>query len=605
MTSSLPEAASSDAPESVAGRGEAPVVKAATGITGFDDITRGGLPAHRTTLIVGGPGAGKTVFALQTLVTAARQYREPGIFVAFEESSQQIVGNAATFGWDLPGLEREQLFFLDARLSPTTVQAGDFDIAGMLAGLQAKANEMGAKRIVFDGIDVLLTLLSDPVKERREMYRLQEWLNANGLTAVITAKASDNDMTAAERYSFMQFMVDAVVTLHHRMHDRVSLRGIRVMKYRGSGFSEGEFPLIITDTGIEVATFGTSELDFDVSTERVSSGVPRLDTMLDGGYFRGAGVLISGAPGVAKTTLAGAFALAACKRGERVLYVSFDEAGNQIIRNLRSVGIELESYRDSGLLRFYSVRTETRSSEDHLINLKKYLAEFKPQNFVIDPLSALSKAGGHIAAVHASLRLLDYARSLGITTVCTSLVADEAINETTTTQISTIADTWIHLAYVVHGGERNRTLTIVKSRGMRHSNQVRELVLSDQGVTLADVFTAGGSVLVGTARFEQEAKMREQAANERNERAIRRKTAEQGEAKIRAQIAALEAELESHRLASELAASQDVESETRRTTNLDEVKRLRHADVDTSADAGTNNKRQGATTTSPAVPRAR
>jgi circadian clock protein KaiC len=596
MTSSLPEAASSNAPESVAGRSEAPIVKAATGIAGFDEITRGGIPAHRTTLIVGGPGAGKTVFALQTLVTAARQYREPGIFVAFEESSRQIIDNAATFGWDLPALERERLFFLDARLSPTTVQSGDFDIAGMLAGLEAKAKEMGAKRIVFDGIDVLLTLLSNATKERREMYRLQEWLAANGLAAVITAKASEDD-SAAERYSFMQFMVDAVVTLHHRMHDRVSLRGVRIMKYRGSGFAEGEFPMIITETGIEVATFGTSQLDFNVSTERVSSGIPRLDTMLDGGYFRGAGVLISGAPGVAKTTLAGAFALAACKRGERVLYVSFDEAGNQIVRNLRSVGMDLEPFVDSGLLRFYSVRTETRSSEDHLINLKKYLAEFDARNLVVDPLSALAKAGGHIAAVHASLRLLDYARANGITTVSTSLVADEAMNETTTTQISTIADTWIHLAYVVHGGERNRTLTIVKSRGMKHSNQVRELLLSDDGVTLADVFTAGGTVLVGTARFEHEARMREQAANERNERALRRKTAEQSEARIRAQIAALEAELESHRLAAELAASQEEESEARRSVNLDALKRLRHADFDTSEGGQRDGKRQGATST--------
>ena len=605
MTSSLPEAASSNAPESVAGISEAPIVKAPTGITGFDEITRGGLPAHRTTLIVGGPGAGKTVFALQTLVTAARKHREPGIFVAFEESSRQIVGNAATFGWDLPALERERLFFLDAQLSPTTVQAGDFDIAGMLAGLQAKATAMGAKRIVFDGIDVLLSLLGDPVKERREMYRLQEWLHANGLTAMITAKASDNETTAAERYSFMQFMVDAVVTVHHRMVDRVSLRGVRIMKYRGSGFAEGEFPMIIADTGIEVATFGTSQLDFEVSTERVSSGVPRLDTMLDGGYFRGAGVLISGAPGVAKTTLAGAFALAACQRGERVLYVSFDEAGKQIIRNLRSVGMDLEPFVNNGLLRFYSVRTETRSSEDHLINLKKYLSEFNPPNFIVDPLSALAKAGGHIAAVHASLRLLDYARSKGITTVCTSLVADEGIDETTTTQISTIADTWIHLAYVVHGGERNRTLTIVKSRGMKHSNQVRELILSHDGITLADVFTAGGTVLVGTARFEHEARMREQAANERSERALRRKTAQQGETRIRAQIAALEAELESHRLASELASSQETESENRRSTNLTEVRRLRHADVDASDDGRRDGKWQGATSTSPTVPRSR
>jgi circadian clock protein KaiC len=377
------------------------------------------------------------------------------------------------------------------------------------------------------------------------------------------------------------------------------------MKYRGSGFSEGEFPMIITPTGIEVATFGSSQLDFEVSTERVSSGIARLDTMLDGGYFRGSGVLISGAPGVAKTTLAGAFALASCKRGERVLYVSFDEAGNQIVRNLRSVGMDLELYRGSGLLRFYSVRTETRSSEDHLINLKKCLTDFRPESLVVDPLSALAKAGGHIAAVHASLRLLDYARSLGITTVCTSLVADEAFSESTTTQISTIADTWIHLAYVVHGGERNRTLTIVKSRGMKHSNQVRELLLSDKGITLADVFTAGGTVLVGTARFEHEARMRDLATRERHDRALRRQAAEQGEARIRAQIAALEAELESHRIASDLTVSQDAESESRQSSDLDEVKRLRHADVDTSVDTGHDHKRQGATVTTPVDSRTR
>ena len=581
MTSSAPEAAETQAPQTAEASAEAPIKKSPTGIAGFDEITRGGLPAGRTTLIVGGPGAGKTVFALQTLVTAARTYREPGIFVAFEESSRQIVGNAATFGWDLPALEREHLFFLDARLSPSTVQAGDFDISAMLAGLGAKAREMGAKRIVFDGIDVLLTLLSDPTKERREMYRLQDWLAASELTAMITAKAGDTDATTAERYSFMQFMVDAVVTLHHRMIDRVSLRGIRVMKYRGSGFAEGEFPMIISDTGIEVATFGNSELNFEVSTARVSSGIPRLDTMLDGGYYRGSGVLISGAPGVAKTTLAGAFALAACERGERVLYVSFDEAGNQIIRNLRSVGIELEPHRDSGLLQFYSVRTESRSSEDHLVSLKRCLASFEPQNFIVDPLSALGKSGGHVAAVHASLRLLDYARSLGITTVCTSLVADEAPAETTTTQISTIADTWIHLAYLVHGGERNRTLTIVKSRGMKHSNQVRELLLSDQGLTLADVFTAGGTVLVGTARFEHEARMREAAARERSARLIQRKTGEQAEARIRAQMAVLEAELEAQRLQTQLSAEQDVEEHNRRSSDRAEMLRRRHADADT------------------------
>jgi circadian clock protein KaiC len=573
---------------------DAPLNKAPTGIPGFDEITNGGLPAGRTTLLVGGPGAGKTVFALESLVNAARQFREPGIFVAFEENSRQIIGNAATFGWDLPALEQERLFFLDARLSPATVHAGDFDIAGMLAGLDAKVREMGAKRIVFDGIDVLLTVLDHPAKERREMFRLHEWLRSTGLTALLTAKATESDRFSTERYAFMQFMVDTVVALHHRMRDRVSLRSINIMKYRGSAFAEGEFPIVISSTGVEVATFGSPTLDFDVSTERVSSGVARLDTMLDGGYYRGSGVLISGAPGVAKTTLAGAFARAACERGERVLYVSFDEAGSQIIRNLKSVGFDLEPCRDSGLLEIYSVRTESRSSEDHLISLKRRINEFRPQNMVVDPLSALAKTGGHVAAVHASLRLLDFARSLGITTVCTSLVANEASEETTATQISTIADTWIHLAYLVHGGERNRTLTIVKSRGMKHSNQVRELLLSSDGVTLADVYTAGGTVLVGTARWEHEEQVRESTAAQELEHRRRRKLAEQEQARIRAQIAALTAELSAQELASELLAQQQDEMLRRRVREHSEMLRLRYADADTDPDADTADARAAA-----------
>jgi circadian clock protein KaiC len=578
MTSSNVEAADSRRQSNAA---EGPIRKAPTGIEGFDEITGGGLPAGRTTLIIGGPGAGKTVFALQGLVSAAHQLREAGIFVAFEENSRQIIANAATFGWDLPALEKERLFFLDARLSPAAVQTGDFDISGILAGLGAKAKEMNAKRIVFDGIDVLLTLLDDKTKERREIYRLQEWLQSTGLTAVITAKAAESDRKSTERYAFMQFMVDAVVHLHHRMVDRVSLRGVRVMKYRGSGFAEGEFPMIISRSGVQVATFGPAELEYEASTERVSSGVPRLDTMLEGGYYHGSGVLISGAPGVAKTTLAGAFARASCERGERVLYVSFDEAGSQIVRNLRSVGIDLQPYRESGLLKIYSTRTETRSSEDHLVNLKELIASFDPQAVVVDPLSALGKTGGHVAAVHASLRLLDYARARGITTVCTSLVADEEMTEATTTQISTIADTWIHLAYLIHGGERNRTLTIVKSRGMKHSNQVRELLLSNHGITLADVYTAGGTVLVGTARWEHEARQREEEQRRRVELARRRKTAEQEEARIRAQIAVLEAELAAHHVERNLLVEEDAAEQTRRRSDHAELLRLRHADVDT------------------------
>ena len=556
------------------GQGET-VRKAATGIPGIDAITRGGLPESRTTLILGGPGAGKTVLALETLVNAARLHHEPGIFVAFEESSRQIIANAATFGWDLPSLEREQLFFLDARVSPTTVQSGDFDITLMLAGLEAKASEMGARRIVLDGLDVLLALLDDPVRERQEVYRLHDWLQRSGLTAVITGKAIDIDRHGAERYAFMQFMVDAVILLHHRMVDRVSLRGLRVAKYRGSGFDEGEFPMVISPTGIQVATFGPAILSHDVSTERVSTGIPRLDNMLDGGYFRGSSVLVSGAPGVAKTTLAASFARATCARGERMLFVSFDEAATQLVRNLQSVGIDLAPFVESGLLRVHAVRSESRSAEEHLIELQRIIREFEPTGLVLDPISALGKTGGEIAAVHSSLRLLDFARALGITALSTSLMSQAADVEATSMEISTIADTWIHLAYAIHGGERNRTLTVVKSRGMRHSNQVRELILSDEGVTLADVFTAGGEVLVGTARWEYERSMRERAERERREREHRRRAAEQNVARLEAQIAGLRVELDAQRSEIDVAGVHELDVVERRQDRQEALRRLR------------------------------
>jgi circadian clock protein KaiC len=555
--------------------------KSPTGIAGFDEITGGGLPTDRTALILGAPGAGKTVFALECLVNGARNHREPGIFVAFEESSQQIMANAATFGWNLPALEKENLFFLDARLSPTIVKAGDFDINAILAGLEAKAKEMGAKRIVFDGIDILISLLDDPVKERQELYRLQDWLQRNGLTAIITAKAFEGDRLSSERYAFMQFMVDTVVMLYHRMLDRVSLRGIRVLKYRGTGFAENEFPVVISPTGIEVSVFDQGELAYDVSTERVSTGVPRLDTMLDGGYYRGSGVLISGLPGTAKTTLAAAFIEAGCRRGEGALYVSFDEAASQITRNLKSIGIDLAPHCKSGLLHIHSIRTEARSSEEHFLELKSLLKKLEPRNVVLDPISALTKTGGHVSAVHASLRLLDYARAQGITVVCTSLVAsDDAFRESTSMQISTIADTWIHLAYMIRNGERNRTLTVVKSRGMAHSNQVRELILSNRGITLTDVYTAGGEVLLGTARWEYESRQREEAIRIENDRAQRRKELEHEQAELDARIEALLRQRNLKRSELEMFAGAGTAAGARRRTDAEEMLRLRHADSD-------------------------
>jgi circadian clock protein KaiC len=562
--------------------------KVRTGIDGFDEISRGGLPVGRTTLIMGTPGAGKTVFALQTLVNAARSEGEAGIFVAFEEKSEQIIANAGAFGWNIPELQARKLFFLDAKMSPEIIQSGGFDIAGMLKALEQKAREMNARRIVFDGIDVLLTLLDDPVTERREIFRLHEWLVENGLSGILTVKSTFEEPLSAGRWGFMQFMADCVVLLHNRVVERVALRGVRILKYRGSAFAANEYPLVIGPRGVEVATFGPDSLDFDVSDERVPSGVAPLDDMLGGGYYRGSSVLITGAPGTAKTTLSGAFAAATCERGERALYVSFDEPATQIVRNLTSVGLDLQRYIDEGLLQMYAVRTEVRSAEEHLVVLDGLIRTFDPQSLIIDPISALMKSGGALAAADTSVRLLDLAKSRGTTAVCTSLVGGTGTTEEATDlQISTIADTWLHVAYVLQGGERNRALSIVKSRGMSHSNQVRELVLGEHGITLRDVYVEGGDVLMGTARFEKEAQTRAQQERARTLAGQRRAELEQQRAELETRMAALRTQLNAHeqeirRLLEDQRASELLEVERRA-----EIRRLRGG-IALDADGGGN-----------------
>lgn len=518
------------------------VTKMLTGIRGFDEITDGGLPRGRTTLILGGPGCGKTVFSLQTLVNAAHATKEASLFVAFEEGTRQIIANAATFGWDLPALEKRKLFFLDAQLSPDVVKAGDFDLAGMLTLLGHKAKELHATRIVFDGIDVLLGLLDDPIKERREIYRIRDWLVQTGLSGILTQKAGSPELD--HRYSFLQFMVDCVVVLRHQVLDGSAFRNLRVVKYRGSGFAGDEFPITLTSDGLQLTNRGPSELSYDVTDERISSGLPRLDHMLRGGYHRGSNVLLSGAPGTAKSTLSGLFAAAACKRGERTMYVSFDEGAAQIVRNLRSVGINLAPHLKSGMLRMYSTRTRGPNVEEQFGDLRARVRAHNPRCLVIDPLSALSTKLSHLASADAAQQFLDFLKGEGITVVNTSLMDGVSTDEATATGISTIADTWIHLSYVVQDGERNRALTIVKSRGTGHSNQVRELTLSDDGVDLADVFIAQGKVLMGVARWEWE--QEEQAQQQRTQVATELKRLQlqvaQAEAAARLQVVQTEME---------------------------------------------------------------
>ena len=482
--------------------------KAATGIAGFDEITAGGLPNGRTTLLVGGPGSGKTIFALQSIVHGARFCGESAVFVAFEEAPQRILENCNGFDWKLSDLQEKQLFFIDAQPPPDLIQSGAFDLSGMLASLSALIGQVGATRVVFDALDVVLALLPDAAARRLELNRLNQWLLSQNITALITAKAGGEDTSSfGQPFGFMQYMVDCSVVLNHRVDLGVSQRNLRVQKYRGSSFNEDESPFVIGKNGFDVAMARTlGRGDAKVSMERVTSGVKRLDTMLGGGYYRGASVLITGFPGTAKTTLSGAFAEACCERGERTMFVSFDSDGSEVTRNLTSVGIRLARFVKSGMLRMVSARTITGSAETLLVHIKTLAKEHAARCVVIDPVSALAKSGNELTAHGVAERLIDWSKSSGITLVCTSLLDEISTESSSSTplQISTIADTWLHLNYLVQAGERNRGMSIIKSRGTAHSNQVRELILSAKGVTLADIYTAGGEVLMGTMRWEKE-----------------------------------------------------------------------------------------------------
>ncbi|MBE0546999.1 MAG: circadian clock protein KaiC [Rubrivivax sp.] len=558
--------------------------KSATGITGFDEITGGGLPRGRTTLLVGGPGSGKTVFAMQCLVHGARSCKEPGIFVAFEETSQRIRANSEGFGWGLESLHPKRLVFVDAQPAPDLIQSGTFDLGGMLAALEVQARQMGARRIVFDALDIVLALLPDATAKRREVYRLHDWLIAHGLTAIITAKADGGGTRTAgqQPFGFMYFMVDCTVILSHRVVLGISQRDLRVQKYRGSAFDENETPFVIGKGGFDVAVAHVSgRTDTATTSERVGSGVARLDTMLGGGYYRGATVLTTGFPGTAKTTLSGAFAEAACQRGERTLFVSFDSDGSEVVRNLASVHIQLARHVKSGLLRMVSARTFTGSAESFLVRIKALAQEHGARCLVIDPVSALSKAGNERTAHRVAERLIDWSKSAGITLVCTSPLDElsATAGSGSPLHISTLADTWIHLSYLVQAGERNRGMSIIKSRGTAHSSQVRELVLSDDGVTLADIYTAGGEVLMGTLRWEKERAVHAAAAAAEVTGRLKRVKRDAEEAELEVRIRSLQTELVARQVEKSLLAQTTESRDEELSQGRSQMRELRGADA--------------------------
>jgi circadian clock protein KaiC len=503
------------------------LAKMPSGIEGFDDITAGGLPRRGTMLLMGGPGSGKTVLALQILVSGAMHHGTPGIFVAFEEHARRVSANAETFGWNMRHLEKEHLYFVDACMRPDVVKAGTFDLTGLLAALEAKAREMGAELIVFDAIDVLLSLLDDPPAECRELYRLHEWLANNEFTGILTTKIEKNNPATAQRYGFMPFMAECAVLLSQRGADRGAVRTMRVLKYRGSPHALNEVPFVIGPAGMEVGSSNGAHPEPQPFKDRVSTGIERLDAMFSGGFYRGTNALITGSSGTGKSMLAGAFIDAACRRGERSLFVSFDENSRDIVRDLASVNIGLAPHLASGLLRMKAVRSEAASAEEHFMLIKRLIAEHQPRCVAIDPLSALASVGGGPDARAVAERLIYLCRNAGITVLFTSLL--EGIDphlETTPLHVSTIADSWIQISYALHDGERNRALSIIKSRGSKHSNQLRELIFSDIGITLADPYTAGGKVLMGALRIEKENAMRTEAERKRHEIEQRRRELE-------------------------------------------------------------------------------
>jgi len=559
--------------------------KAATGIPGLDKITDGGIPRGRTSLVIGGPGSGKTIFAMRFLVVGAESLGEPGIFVAFEESVDRLVVNMDGFGWNVGALVPDGICFVDAQPAPDLIQSGTFDLDGMLAALEGLARRMGAKRIVFDALDIVLALLPDAAAQRREVYRLHAWLAANELTAIITAKASAPETegkTTGHPFSFMQFMVDCAVLLNHSVVLGVSQRSLRIQKYRGSGFNENESPFVIGKNGLDVAIsrmLGRS--DSEATSERVSSGVARLDTMLGGGYYRAAAILITGFPGTAKTTLSGAFAESACRRGERTLFVSFDSDGVEIVRNLASVGIRLAPYVKSGLLQMISARTITGSAETLLVRIKALAHDHRAQCLVIDPVSVLAQTGNELTAHGVAERLIDWTKADNITLMCTSLLDEMSSSAQTTTplHVSTLADTWIHLNYLVQAGERNRGLAIIKSRGTAHSNQVRELILSADGVTLADIYTAGGEVVMGTLRWEKERSQRAAAEGAEVASKLKRVRLDAEEAELQVRLKSLHTELVAKQVERTLLAHTTENNAQESSRGRTRIRELRGADL--------------------------
>jgi circadian clock protein KaiC len=518
--------------------------KTPTGIVGLDEITGGGLPTGRPTLVCGGAGCGKTLLAMEFLVRGATQFNEPGVFMAFEETARDLTQNVVSLGFDLDDLVARKKIMLDfVYIERSEIEeSGEYDLEGLFIRLGSAIDAIGAKRVVLDTVESLFAGLPNQAILRAELRRLFRWLKDKGVTAIITGERGDGTLT---RQGLEEYVSDCVIVLDHRVSEQTSSRRLRVVKYRGSTHGTNEYPFLINEDGISVLPVTSLDLQHMASTERVSTGIPRLDAMLGGkGYYRGSSVLVSGTAGTGKSSLSAHFAEAACRRGERVIYFSFEESPSQTMRNMRSIGIDLQPWVKKGLLQFHANRPSSAGLETHLAMKHKVIDDFKPQVVILDPLNSFVVGENEIGVQSMFMRLMDYLKTNQITGLFTNLTAGGAVVEQTDIGISSLIDTWVLLRAIDNGDERNRGLSILKSRGMAHSNQIREFLLTDHGVELRDVYVGAGGVLTGSARLTQEAQ--DQALQILRKQEIERQQfeLESKHQALEAQIAALRADFE-------------------------------------------------------------
>ena len=564
-----------------------------SGIRGLDEITFGGLPQGRAILVCGGAGCGKTLLGMEFLVRGAKQFGEPGVCITFEESAQEVANNLAALGFDIPGLVKKKLLAIDdVDLERSLIEeAGEYDLEALFVRIAYAVESVGAKRIMLDGVEALFAGLTNEGILRSELRRLFRWLKDKKLTAVVTAERGAGTLT---RHGLEEYISDCVILLDHRVSEDVLTRRLRVVKYRGSTHGTNEYPFIIESTGLSVMPVTSIDLKHTASKERVSTGIPGLDDMFGGkGYFRGSSVLVSGTAGTGKTTIAAHFVNAACGRGERCLYFSFEESSSQVIRNMRSVGLDLQQWVDRGLLNFCAARPTTFGLEMHLVRIHQLVQDNRPQIVVVDPVTALLHSGTAPEARSMLLRLVDFLKEKQITALLTTLNHGNDLTEETEVNVSSLVDAWLTLRDIEVGGERNRGIYILKARGLAHSNQIREFNLSSHGVELREVYLGDHGMLTGSARLAQEARDASSAINARQEIERKQFLLQRKRKVLDAQIAALQLDLETEELESRQLISQEEQKLRKFEQDRNNMAKSRWADADPVADRRVRSKTNG------------